>query len=379
MKKIEIKNEELNVTIFEKVDKNLSSIFSEKVNIVNESDYKFKKYAIMEYIFEEEQIIEIRIDFPGRNLNENKKIFKCSVASILSGVNSSKIFKFDKNFEFVLSSSVPSSNEFNMDFDIRIMHIKSCNKDIFYIISNTHNYLNENFKKTYFHGFDSKDLDYSKLTKIYKSEEVSPNETNDWLFSAVTIPKSFVNICQFQPIFIQFFEYFENTKSSIELFNFVFKIEDFGKVSEIKKDYNQSGVLASVYIRIKEYKQQSFIDYIHSGLKINILMAIDYSASNLIQFEKDSLHSSKSKNSEYCKAISYVTELISPYNDNQEYLVYGFSGIPPGSYEMSPMFSLSNFIDKNENVNLNIVNENDSEKGEDTVRVKRKKRKSLNI
>lgn len=376
LKKIEITNEEINVTIFEKLEKNLSSLFSEKVSITNETEYKFKKFGLMEYIFEEEQIIEIRLDFPSRNLNENKKIWKCTVASILSGVNSTKIFRFDKNFELVISSSVPSSSEFNVDFDIKIMHIKSCNKEIFYIISNTHNYLIENFKKTYFLGFDNKELDYSKLSKIYKSEEVIPNETNDWSFSTVTIPKSFVNICQFQPIFIQFFEYFENTKSSVELFNLVFKIEDFGKIGEIKKDYNQSGVLASVYIRIKEYKQQSFIDYIHNGLKINILMAIDYSASNLVQFDKGSLHTTKSKQSEYNKAINYVSELISPYNEKQEYIVYGFSGIPPGSYEMSPMFSLSQFLDKSENVN-NGNKDKDNEEGEDSNRIKKKKKKKF--
>jgi len=77
-------------------------------------------------------------------------------------------------------------------------------------------------------------------------------------------------------------------------------------------------------------KPYSFIDYIRGGTQLNVVVAIDFTASNGPLPSKDSLHAllSNGNLNEYQKAIVSVCQIILNYDFDQNIPVLGFGGVP---------------------------------------------------
>ncbi len=74
-------------------------------------------------------------------------------------------------------------------------------------------------------------------------------------------------------------------------------------------------------------EKYTFIDYLKSGLKINLCVAIDYTISNGESNEPSSHHFLGTYN-QYEKAIFSVGSILEVYDHDRSFPVYGFGGIP---------------------------------------------------
>uniref|UniRef100_A0A7S4DNV9 C2 domain-containing protein n=1 Tax=Lotharella globosa TaxID=91324 RepID=A0A7S4DNV9_9EUKA len=75
------------------------------------------------------------------------------------------------------------------------------------------------------------------------------------------------------------------------------------------------------------YKEHSFLDYIKGGCEVNLSIAIDFTASNGDPRNPRSLHYiGPGHANEYQKAIATIGNILTPYDTDNKYPVYGFGG-----------------------------------------------------
>lgn len=94
-----------------------------------------------------------------------------------------------------------------------------------------------------------------------------------------------------------------------------------------KKKYRDSGQL---YVRnIYLVKEFSFLQYIQGNCNINLMVAVDFTASNGIPSNPSSLHyCNPSAMNEYEKAMWAVGEILMNYDSSKTVPVWGFGGSP---------------------------------------------------
>ena len=69
----------------------------------------------------------------------------------------------------------------------------------------------------------------------------------------------------------------------------------------------------------------SFLDYIFGGCKLNLSVAIDFTASNGNQRESDSLHNMQNlHDNQYLHAIRSVGTILQYYDEDKRIPAYGF-------------------------------------------------------
>ncbi|KAL5010525.1 hypothetical protein ScPMuIL_012830 [Solemya velum] len=124
---------------------------------------------------------------------------------------------------------------------------------------------------------------------------------------------------------------------------------NFQKVSltPVKKEKTQRAVLKSVvgilYIfQFKTNIHYSLIDYVRGGLQMNLMIAIDFTASNGSVDDKLSLHGmTNPKGNLYLDAMDKMGTILSQYNMDQKIAVLGFGARLEGESEVSHCFSLT--------------------------------------
>lgn len=90
------------------------------------------------------------------------------------------------------------------------------------------------------------------------------------------------------------------------------------------------------YISIKKfeiYEKLGFLDYLKAGVQLNMIVAIDFTASNGTPDSSLSLHAINfnGQQNHYQKAIQSVGEILLCYDYDQIVSVYGFGGVISGS------------------------------------------------
>jgi len=92
-------------------------------------------------------------------------------------------------------------------------------------------------------------------------------------------------------------------------------------------------------------ERPSFYDFLHSGWKINLIVAVDFTASNGEVTDPSSLHfiNPSGRLNDYQSAIRQVGNVLECYDYNHQYPCYGFGGIPryAGSNKVSHCFHLN--------------------------------------
>ena len=221
---------------------------------------------------------------------------------------------------------IPKKEETQLEFDIYIVHKKPIGKELFYLLSNTY--------------------DESQLTKVFKSEEVFPGEGGDWIFSKTSLPKSFICFDNNQKIVLQIMEFTSNKTTAREIFSTEFTVNNvLGQ--NIKIPIEKNSIFATLHIGLKEIQLLNFVDYVAKGLNINLIVAIDYTGSNMHPLDVESLHYIKSSEpTQYEKAIRACGNILAPYDDDQLIPVYGFGGIPPGKLLVEHVFPLKEIVKK---------------------------------
>jgi len=95
-----------------------------------------------------------------------------------------------------------------------------------------------------------------------------------------------------------------------------------------KRKYNNSGVLHINEVRL--HKIHSFLDYIAGGTEINLIVAIDYTASNGDPKYSGSLHyQNPYEPNDYLRAIRSVGDILMAYDSDGRIPLYGFGAKMP--------------------------------------------------
>ena len=86
-------------------------------------------------------------------------------------------------------------------------------------------------------------------------------------------------------------------------------------------------------VEIQYEQRYSFLDYVFSGLDINLIIGIDLGLSNGNPKDKDSLHFFNYTQNQYVKAITSVGAILENYASSGNIPVLGFGGGLPSIFE----------------------------------------------
>ncbi|ETN18439.1 hypothetical protein PPTG_04043 [Phytophthora nicotianae INRA-310] len=106
------------------------------------------------------------------------------------------------------------------------------------------------------------------------------------------------------------------------------------------KKYTNAGLLVVTEVEI--FRDHTFIDYLRGGLEMNLIIGIDYTASNGPPTDPRSLHFIDPRGpNQYQHAISATVSILQEYDADKQFPVYGFGGIPPGAHDVDHCFPLN--------------------------------------
>ncbi|KAL6067259.1 Copine-4 [Balamuthia mandrillaris] len=191
----------------------------------------------------------------------------------------------------------------------------------------------------------------STYVPVYKSEEIK--KTLDPVWRQFSIPvQRLCNGDLDRPLLFEVFDWNRSGKHELigqfktslrELTSGTkkeFEVIDPAKKRKKKGKYINSGVVKLIFCEMK--KTYSFIEYLAGGCQISLIVAIDFTASNGNPNYSNSLHyNNPQQPNEYVKAITAVGEILSHYDSDQMFPVYGFGAkIPPGG-QVSHCFPLN--------------------------------------
>jgi len=110
-----------------------------------------------------------------------------------------------------------------------------------------------------------------------------------------------------------------------------------------KSSYKNSGQLQVLRAELRASPQARMLDYIAGGTNINMVVAVDFTASNGPPTSTGSLHSLGVYPNQYEAAIAAVGNILQPYDSDGRIAAYGFGGVFRGSTSHS--FPLNGITD----------------------------------
>jgi hypothetical protein len=186
---------------------------------------------------------------------------------------------------------------------------------------------------------------------VWKSEVIKNNLNPSWKVAEIPVQK-LCNGDHTRPLQLQVFDEDSGGKyqligqvnsSLAELLskkgeNFVLHNEELQRKKG--KKYTNAGLLTPADVAL--IKVHSFVDYLAGGCEINLIVGIDYTASNGTPNDPRSLHflNPHAPNQYQC-AISATGAILQEYDADKKFPVYGFGGIPPGALGVNHCFALN--------------------------------------
>ncbi|EAL73297.1 phospholipid-binding protein [Dictyostelium discoideum AX4] len=307
----------------------------------NQKSPEFKQSITVDYHFEEVQLLKIVVididkdikllkDFDDHDLIGEVNV---SLGSILSSPGGRMKMSLTKNG--ILSGSITISTE----------EIRETGANIYFALEGNH--------------LDKKDLLSSDpYFKIYKSggtlvyqSDVIKNTLNP------TFPPVYLKLEElnggdmFRELTFEFMDWDKigdhdligrfttNTDTILRGGALEFEIINPKKVG--KSGYKNSGIIKFYIARIQG--DPTFLDYLHGGLEINLMVAIDCTASNMPPDVSTSLHyNTPTQPSQYASSIAAVGNVLAPYDYDQMIEVVGFGGLYNGHTSHCFPFNLTN-------------------------------------
>ncbi|CAD8179864.1 unnamed protein product [Paramecium octaurelia] len=108
-------------------------------------------------------------------------------------------------------------------------------------------------------------------------------------------------------------------------------MENSGKTLRMTKNGLIVGQLK--LIQVKQHSRYSFLNYIYSGAKIQVIVALDFTNSNQISNEEDGQPELSTSN-DYISALKQILGILQYYNNENRYPVYGFGAKLPPYYNV---------------------------------------------
>lgn len=88
-------------------------------------------------------------------------------------------------------------------------------------------------------------------------------------------------------------------------------------------------------------KEMTFLDYISAGLDINLMIGVDFTASNREPTDPNSLHFLGNSQNEYQKAMISCANILQHYDYDKKVPLFGFGAIPKGGSKAEDIFPLN--------------------------------------
>ena len=284
-----------------------NSISSKSIIISNANQsVNLLKYNC-DYSFGKEQKLDAYIEIKDSNNSGNYPI-NMTIGEIIGNENSSKLFYIKgNNEEEILEVKAKKMDKkikyLTIHFNIKITNPNISNEE-------KDSYFCEEKNKIYFTVEQDK-------KKLYESETY----TDDGKFNMVQIP---LNILK-QEFSIGFYSW--KNKCIGELKTNADELSDQnknGKIFFTKQISLDSRLNIYNFSSIKD--EITFFDYINKGVKIALDIGIDFTGSNGMPDEKDSLHywGEGEKRNPYERAILSCASIMANYDYDQLFPVYGF-------------------------------------------------------
>eukprot|EP01129_Flabellula_baltica_P008548 TRINITY_DN340_c0_g1_i4.p1 TRINITY_DN340_c0_g1~~TRINITY_DN340_c0_g1_i4.p1 ORF type:complete len:763 (-),score=172.10 TRINITY_DN340_c0_g1_i4:17-2305(-) len=185
---------------------------------------------------------------------------------------------------------------------------------------------------------------------VFKTEVIKKTLDPDWAISSVPV-QTLCNGDMLRPLLVECYDWNKSGKHdfigsfSTNLETLLADSREFPLINvekrKKKKKYVNSGTLILRSIELVE--QHSFLEYIAGGLEMNLIVAIDFTASNGNPQYPNSLHfmGDPSRPNDYVQAISAVGQILADYDSDRKFPVYGFGAKLPPDFRVSHCFPLS--------------------------------------
>jgi len=202
---------------------------------------------------------------------------------------------------------------------------------------------------SYFYVLAKKDSDHKRVfSPIMRSEVISFKESDD-CWRTVSVPISSlvsannvnvdVNAVEFQ---LQLYRHSRNGSHKLlatfesTVLNMLEKVDMICFRGSDEEEYFVHKLRASL-ITIP-----SFLDYINAGLNMNLIIGVDFTASNEDPELVSSLHYiGEKKSNQYLSAIYEVGKILLNFDTDKEVPLFGFGAIWPQQKEVSHCFAMN--------------------------------------
>ena len=264
-------------------------VFSDKTKII------FNKCFIGRYEFEKQQILVASLIKDGMNCGSLKVAF----GSIVGSYGSTFKGTINNNAIIHIMASGLSNNETYVIFNFEAKYSQPNSK--FSDIADKFSYLITSGGK-----------------KIYSSESIS----DDGKFKTVNVPAMLIE----KGFTVSFLDAYQD--------QIAYKDENIERICVPKNgvylgtSVNKKNV--SIFNKTKLYKDIDFIDYIKAGVKVKLSIGIDYTESNGLPNNPNSLHYLGPNLNDYEEAIKQCGMIVAYYDYNQQFPVYGYGALLDG-------------------------------------------------
>ena len=280
----------------------------------------FNKSFICSYFFEKKQLIDVSLIKDGTQYGS----LNLTLGNIVGSIRS--IYKGSFNNKIKINISAEEIGEDNFTLCCKLSAIYSSSGCSFYNPEDKISYIiTSNYNKT-----------------IYESESISSSGQ----FRDIKIPLYLLKngfVISFLDCFQESLSYKnENPQQFCQTSN----NEYIGIINGNKK----INIINNSYI----YKNPSFLDYIKNGVRIKLSIGIDYTESNLVPSDPNSLHYLGENMNDYEQAIQACGMICAYYDYNQKFPVYGYGAFINGKPPANMCFNI-NFKDNPEIYTINNV------------------------
>ena len=238
----------------------------------------FNKIFLLDYIFEKEQLLSIQIYSP-EDSNINFTI-DCNVARIMGSRNLSYRHKIGPEME----ENIDGNNKFDLIIDAKnaIESKELVKPKVNFSLYPHRNDLAKNYDLYEVFFTLNNFIDGKNYRSIYKSEELRGTNGNNLVFDEIQVPKDLICEKDEDQILIRFYDtkFIEFADAKITYGEIKAKSgmsgNDYFEV--VEKDSHQA--MGKISIGFKNQKIKTFVDYLSENLEINLIIAIDFTASN---------------------------------------------------------------------------------------------------
>lgn len=267
-----------------------------------DNTYSFQTTYNMDYHFETNQFFNISLQSQSRKFDE---IVNVPVGSVLSSKNNMKTVNL-QNIDLIIIVKKVEDKKTNLVMSF----VNPSSSNTFFVLSNF-----------------SDDIHWRR---VYKSEERNGGE----LFDKVEISTEILCLGNM------------NKKILLEIVDSTrYTVADEGEFTLTQIIENRSVNMKSgnvlKLVQSEVTQELTFLDYLTLGLDINLMIGIDFTASNKDSSDSTSLHYLGNSLNEYQNAMISCAEILQHYDFDKKIPLFGFGAIPKGRTLVEHIFPLN--------------------------------------